>query len=103
MLQHTWCNGTNQERSGPRDRPTSPPLKVDQAIGDEMVAAKSIPVRQGVIARETANSKLDQRIVLPQVSLNPFVKANNYVYDLGIQDRYLRPQSSHDPDADRAT
>ena len=92
MLHHVWCNGTVQERSAPHDRPAP---EAQQAVGDEIVASKCVPVKQGVVARESANAKLDERTVVPQVSLNPFIKTTDYVHDLEVQARFLRPQSSH--------
>jgi len=106
MFQQAWCNGTTRERSIPEDRPplvTETPPEISQVVADELVAAKSIPAKQGVIARETANVELHKRTVFPQVSLNPFLKQSDYVRDLGVQDRFLRPQSSHEPEQENQT
>ena len=61
MFHNVWRDGSVRERSVPEDQPAIDPPATHHAVGDEMVAGKCVPVKQGVISRETANSKLDER------------------------------------------
>ena len=42
--------------------------------------------------RELNSERLSQREMIIQTSCNPFLAANDYITDLGIQDEFLRPK-----------
>ena len=44
--------------------------------------------------REDVNKRLTNRKMLGNRNVNPFMKDNNYIKDLGVQDKFLRPQNS---------
>jgi len=45
--------------------------------------------------RELNSERLSQREMIIQTSCNPFLAANDYITDLGIQDEFLRPKDSN--------
>lgn len=42
--------------------------------------------------RDEANNKLNMRYMVQQVSQNPFLQGTNYVDDIEIQEKFLRPK-----------
>lgn len=45
--------------------------------------------------REEQNSKLSERTLMIQKSVNPFMDSKNYVDDLNKEDEFLRPKDSN--------
>ena len=41
------------------------------------------------------NDKLNDRYMVQQTNQNPFLMGNTYVQDLDVQEKVLRPKSSH--------
>ena len=47
--------------------------------------------------RDKLNGKLNDRYLVQQINQNPFLLNNNYIDDLNVQEKFLRPKSSYQP------
>jgi hypothetical protein len=45
--------------------------------------------------RDEANNKLNMRYMVQQVSQNPFLQGTNYIDDIEIQEKFLRPKQEN--------
>ena len=87
-MQSVWRMGSPPLKSTSRDRPTAQ-VKVKK-------------VQEGVtmvddtrIYREKAAAAISLRELIPCVSHAPYAQKGDYLADLGDEEEYLRPKSSH--------
>jgi hypothetical protein len=45
--------------------------------------------------KEISNNKMNERIMYSQINKNPFLLENNYINDLEIETKFLRPKNSN--------
>ena len=45
--------------------------------------------------RALCNERIANRYMIIQTSINPFISTENYIDDLDVQDRFLRPKDSN--------
>jgi len=45
--------------------------------------------------KEISNNKMNERIMYSQINKNPFLLQNNYIDDLEIETKFLRPKNSN--------
>ena len=77
----------------------SPPLKstdLDRPENKEAKEEKEAAAEGDRIYREKASAAISRRELIPCVSHSPFATKGNYISDLGDEEEYLRPKSSHD-------
>ena len=48
--------------------------------------------------REELGDKMSSRDMIHQIGFNPFLGESNYINDVSIQDRYLKPVNTHSYD-----
>ena len=51
--------------------------------------------QKDVNKKEVCNSRISQRDLMIQTSINPYMIKNDYLQDIDIQDNFLRPQDSN--------
>jgi hypothetical protein len=51
--------------------------------------------KKDVNKKEVCNSRISQRDLMIQTSINPYMIKNDYLQDIDIQDNFLRPQDSN--------
>ena len=87
-MESVWRMGSPPLKSTSRDRPTSE-AKVKN--GREAVTR----VDDTRIYREKAAAAMSLRELIPCVSHAPYAQKGDYLADLGDEEEYLRPKSSH--------
>jgi len=81
-----WCNGGIMKKSL---RETPPTAKIQESSLTDKIEHR----RQN--DRELNSERLSQRELIIQTSINPFLTDHNYLDDLQVQDKFLRPKDSN--------
>lgn len=83
-----WCNGGIMKKSL---RETHAKSKIQENVVS--LTDKIEHRRQN--DRELNSERLSQRELIIQTSVNPFLLDHNYLDDLQVQDKFLRPKDSN--------
>tara|TARA_B100001093_G_scaffold520134_1_gene612995 strand:+ start:2206 stop:2451 length:246 start_codon:yes stop_codon:yes gene_type:complete len=75
---HKWTDGTFQEKSYKQER---------------VVCERTFIVQES--KREDIEKKLENRHLLTDTNVNPFMINNSYLKDLEVQQKFLIPQNSN--------
>lgn len=88
----TWTNGDKPERSLRKAIQQEAQTTTSHSNVDNFHQSFTIAPSN---KREDANNKLSDRILMSQNGMNPFFTDKNYVHDLDIEQKFLRPQNSN--------
>lgn len=81
VYEYKWSNGIPYEKSKKLERPIENALNETQQLTHNK--------------RELSNDKLSERMMIGQINQNPFLANHNYVEDISIQEKLLRPKNSN--------
>lgn len=95
-----WSKGEKYEQSLKSDKEKY--LIKEENVSDEYNKMKCLLFDDGAEScmrvsnkREDANTKLNERCMIENISQNPFLSRNNYLNDLQVQDEFLKPKNSN--------
>jgi hypothetical protein len=88
-----WGNGGVMKKSL---RVTEIPLANEIALVNEIALADTMPDKSHrPNDRELNSERMSKRELIIQTSINPFLSDHNYLDDLQMQDKFLRPKDSN--------
>ena len=103
-----WSNGISYSKSVRSDKPSneikneiketihSELNAIAQSLNDQLLSCgETLYSRSDVTnRREESYSKMSEREMINQIGQNPFLMNADYVSDVAIQDRFLKPKST---------
>jgi hypothetical protein len=103
-----WSNGVSYSKSMRNDKPVIKETNeiketihnelnaIAQSLNDQLLSCgETLSSRSDVTnRREETYSKMSEREMINQIGQNPFLMNADYVSDLAIQDRFLKPKST---------
>lgn len=96
-----WQYGDKPERSNKIEKSKAtaleerPLTKTDMNLTFTELSQLSQSLSNTQKYRDEVNNKLNLRYMVQQVSQNPFLQGTNYVDDIEIQEKFLRPKQSN--------
>ena len=97
IYEYKWTNGIPYEKSKKQDRAVETALtsstyhNEDQVLPQEQIFSRQLTHNK----RELPNDKINERMMFSQIGQNPFLTNNNYIEDISIQEKLLRPKNSN--------
>ena len=86
QISLVWRKGPEMQKSYKCDK---------ERILENVEMSKSLEIEKiDENVRQKANERIHERELIGTRNINPFMKNNNYVKDLSVQDQFLRPQNS---------
>jgi hypothetical protein len=103
-----WSNGVSYSKSMRNDKPATKETNeiketihselnaIAQSLNDQLLSCgETLYSRNDVSSRrEESYSKMSEREMINQIGQNPFLMNADYVSDVAIQDRFLKPKST---------
>lgn len=99
-----WSNGVSYSKSMRNDKPSNEIKEtihselnaIAQSLNDQLLSCgETLYSRSDVTnRREESYSKMSEREMINQIGQNPFLMNADYVSDVAIQDRFLKPKST---------
>lgn len=107
IYEYKWTNGIPYEKSKKNERAIENALSVltynNEQVQQLQEQSKISPTFQSNIQsqqlthnkRELSNDKINERMMFSQINQNPFLANHNYIEDISIQEKLLRPKNSN--------
>lgn len=93
--EYKWTNGIPYEKSKKSERAVETALTSSTYSNDILPPSQLQSQQITHNKRELSNDKIHERMMFSQIGQNPFLANHNYIEDISIQERMLRPKNSN--------